>query len=268
MAQFIVAHCRKIKNPAGLSNVVAHNSREAVYDRDMRVLDKPDYIQHPELRKHNEGDRPDAEAVHKRRNDRIREADLKRKPKKDAAVAIEVTVTASPEWFAEHTPKEVKAYFADARKALTDRFGAANLLQWNTHWEETSPHMHVLFVPIMATEKGDKYASSEFLGGRRGLGEFQEYMFQKVGKRYGLERGIVGSKARHKDQYDRARELKEQQEKIEWQKGELSKQERELKLRQAELTEGEKVIYAKMAALNERDQDKVMKRAKDIYNER
>lgn len=268
MANFVVAHCRKLYKAAGLRNVAVHNCRQAVYDRDLQVLDKPDYIQHPELRKHNEGDRPEPEAVLKRRNDRIREADLTRKPKKDAATAIEVVVTASPEWFADRSPKEVKAFFADARKALTDRFGADNLLQWNTHWDETTPHMHVLFVPIMATEKGNKYTSSEFLGGRRGLGEFQEMMFQKVGKRYGLERGIEGSKARHKDQYDRARELKEQQEELERQKRELLEQQRAIDLQQAELFEGIKVINAKMAALTEREQDKVIKRSKDIYNER
>jgi len=39
-------------------------------------------------------------------------------------------------------------------------------------------------------------------------------------------------------------------------------------LQQAELIEGVKVINAKMAALTEREQDKVIKRSKDIYNER
>lgn len=266
MTQYVVAHCRKLKTPAGLRNVVAHNSRKAVYDHDLHpLLSMPDYIKHPELRKHNEGDRPDAEAVFKRRSDRMKDAELLRKPKKDAATAIEVVISASPEWFAKQTPKDVKAYFADARKALTDRFGAENLLQWNTHWDETSPHMHVLFVPIMATEKGNKYTSSEFLGGRNGLREFQDFMYFRVGKKHGLERGQEGSKARHKDQYDWARETKAEADRLKDTARELEAERRQLERETEKLKETEFEVNCKMKALSEREQEKVMNKARDKY---
>jgi len=269
MTQYLVAHCRKIKTTVGLSNIVAHNSRQAVYDHELHpLLSMPDYIKHPELRKHNEGDRPDGVAVLKRRSDRIKDAKLIRKPKKDAAAAIEVVISATPEWFAKQTLKDIKAYFADARKALTDRFGAENLLQWNTHWDETSPHMHVLFVPIMATEKGNKYSSSEFLGGRTGLREFQDFMYFRVGKKHGLERGQEGSQARHKNQYDRAREIEAEAKRLQDVQRELEAKQRQLEREAEKIKETEFEVNCKMKALSEREQEKVMKKAREHYFDR
>lgn len=258
-----------MRGAAGLRNVAVHNSRQAVYDSDLQVLDKPDFIQHPELRKHNEGERMKPEAVLKRRNDRIKEANLIRKPKKDASTAIEVIVTASPEWFTDRSPKEIKDFFANARKALTDRFGAENLLMWNTHWDEKTPHLHILFVPIVQTEKGNKYSADAVMGNRKQLAEFQDYMIGRLGKQYGLERGIQGSKARHKDQYDRARDL-EKLEKALKQERDVLKQERDvlerrkklLEDREAEFNIWRKELAARWNALSDVEKAKVERQYK------
>jgi len=54
--------------------------------------------------------------------------------------------------------------------------------------------------PLKKTDKGIKYSSSDFLGGKNGLQELQTEIYNAVGIKYGLNRGVEGSKARHTDQ--------------------------------------------------------------------
>lgn len=205
---YLVAHARKVPTAVGLRNVAAHNCREAVYDDSWKALgDLPEYISHPERAAMNEGDRCGGVAVLARRSDRIKAADLTRKPQKNASAAVEFAISASPDWFASHPPEDWKRYFQDCRKFLDARYGRANVLHWATHYDEKTPHMHVLLAPIVQGSKGLKYSSGEFLGGRGGLRELQDELAVQVGRKWGLERGREGSKARHTDQYTWAASL-------------------------------------------------------------
>ncbi len=197
----IVAHCRKVKTAVGLRNVAVHNSRETVYDEKGRYLDgKPDWLSHPERARYNEFDGRGL-TVLKRRNDRIKSANLARKPQKNASAGIEFTISASPEWFEKNTnAKDQKQFFSDALDFLGEKYGVENVLAYGIHFDEKTPHMHVLMVPIVKTEKGFKYSSSEFLGGVKGLRDFQTEIAERVGKDRGLKRGVEGSTARHTDQ--------------------------------------------------------------------
>lgn len=241
---FVVAHCRKVQSAVGLRNVAGHNCREAVYDRELRPLEKlPEYISHPERATYNQGDRCGGLAVLKRRSDRIKAADLSRKPQKNASAAIEAVISASPEWFELHkNPKEWQAFFADARGFLEKRYGKENILHWAVHCDEKTPHMHVLMAPIVETEKGLKYSSGEFLGGRKGLRDLQERIWKDVGQRYGLERGIEGSQARHTDQYTWASELAQERDNLHQERGSLDMVAKDVKDREKALVAREKAF--------------------------
>lgn len=200
---YIVAHCRKVQTAVGLAAVGRHNCREAVYDEQGSALGElPDYITHPERAFMNEGDRCGASAILKNRSERIRKADLARKPQKNAANAIEFNISASADWFEGRKPDEWQKYFKDARKFLAERYGKENLLHWAVHYDETSPHMHVLMTPIIEAKDGSRYSSANFLGGRTGLRDLHDEIAATVGAKYGLERGVKGSEARHTDQYE------------------------------------------------------------------
>lgn len=211
----VVGHARKVGTVVGLRNVAAHNAREGVYDQYLRPLGQlPPWISHPERAGLNQGDRIPPDAVLKQRGDRIKDANLTRKPQKNASSAVEIVISGSPEWFNSHTPSQWMGYFKDARTFLGERFGSQNVLSWNVHCDEKTPHMHVLFVPIRETAKGNAYTSSQFLGGKNGLREFQDQLYAKVGKKFGMERGVEGSKARHTDQYQWAAQITDRAEHV------------------------------------------------------
>lgn len=197
---YVVAHCRKVST-VGLGAVVHHNARQSVYDEELSPLGElPEYITHPERARYNEGDGVDSRAVYKRRSDIIKLAQLGRKPQKNAAAAVEFSISASPEFFKSRKPKEWKAYFSDVRDFLGKRYGSDLVVSWNVHCDETTPHMHLLMVPIINTPEGLKYSSGRFLGGLTGLRALQTEIYEQVGRKWGLERGIEGSGARHTNQ--------------------------------------------------------------------
>jgi hypothetical protein len=89
--------------------------------------------------------------------------------------------------------------------------------------------MHVLMVPITKNTEvrpkksgsnyparvlpgeSERYSSSTFLGGRDGLKMLQTDLAKAVGKKYGLERGVEGSTARHTNQQEWASKLKKEE---------------------------------------------------------
>lgn len=184
--------------------VVHHNSRLGLYNSEGAILDGaelPDYIKHPDQARHNWNTGVSAEEVHGRRRYEIQAANLKRKPQKNAAYAIEASFSASPEWFEGKEIGQKDRMFDGFLNWAKERFGAQNILQAAVHYDETTPHMHLLMVPIVQTEKGAKYSSSEFLAGREGLRQIQTDLAAYM-KPFGLSRGVEGSKARHTDQHE------------------------------------------------------------------
>lgn len=122
---------------------------------------------------------------------------LPTKRRKDAVLAIEYLVTASPEAFKRHGGRlddMGDGYFADALKWLKTRHGAANVLSATIHLDESTPHMVVYVVPMTADMR---LSCRDFLGGPQKLRAMQASFHADVGARRGLERGVEGSKAKH-----------------------------------------------------------------------
>lgn len=118
------------------------------------------------------------------------------KRRKDAVLALEYFIGASPEWFRENNAEAQAAYFQDALAWLRERHGADNVVAWSTHYDETSPHMAVYVVPLDAEGKLNAKAHT---GGRAKLSAMQTDFAKRVGRLHHLERGIEGSKAKHQE---------------------------------------------------------------------
>jgi hypothetical protein len=114
--------------------------------------------------------------------------------RKNAVLAVEYFIGASPEWFEEQSQKTREAYFDAAEKWLKARHGAENVIAFTRQYDETSPHVCAYVVPI---DPNGKLNCSHFLDGRTKLSEMQTEFAEKVGRRFNLERGIEGSQAKH-----------------------------------------------------------------------
>lgn len=122
------------------------------------------------------------------------QARLPVKRRKDAVLAIEYLVTASPEWFKSAPAAQQNAYFAATVRWLEARHGKANVVCVNMQLDETSPHLVAYVVPLT---KDGRLSAKDFLGGRKVLTQMQTEFAQLVGAPVGLQRGVEGSKATH-----------------------------------------------------------------------
>jgi hypothetical protein len=116
------------------------------------------------------------------------------KVRKNAVLAVEYLITASPEDMKGKTREEQDAYFRDGLDWLKRRHGAENVIYAGIHRDETTPHLYAYVVPI---DRQGKLNCRSFLGGAQALSAMQTEFAQEVGRDHGLKRGIEGSKARH-----------------------------------------------------------------------
>ena len=116
--------------------------------------------------------------------------------RKNGVLAVEYFIGASPEWFAENNAEAHKSYFDEAKKWLEEKHGKENVISITSHMDEITPHLCAYVVPI--DEKGHLNARA-FFGGREKMSDMQTDFAERVGKKYGLNRGIEGSKAIHQE---------------------------------------------------------------------
>lgn len=127
------------------------------------------------------------------------------KVRKNAVHALEYVVTASPEKLAAMSAQERASYFEDALDWLKEKHGAENILSAVVHEDERSPHLQAMVIPL--DERG-KLNARALVGGKAQLSAMQTHFAESVGAKYGLERGIQRSGAKHEDiqtYYNRAR---------------------------------------------------------------
>ncbi len=133
--------------------------------------------------------------------------------RKDSVLAIELLLSASPEWFKQASPQQQKRWLEAQTEFLEEVFGAKNVLQLTLHLDETTPHIHAFVVPEieMAEKRGRKrkdgtsapeklkpgLAASHWLDGRVKVGELQD-RYAAAMEPFGLERGLKGSQAKHR----------------------------------------------------------------------
>lgn len=118
---------------------------------------------------------------------------LPAKRRKDAVLAVEYVITASPEWWKKASKFEQVEFFNQGHKWLADKYGDKNIFVATIHRDETSPHLSAFVVPL--TSDG-RLSAKEFIGNRAQMSADQT-SFAKAVKHLGLERGIEGSKATH-----------------------------------------------------------------------
>lgn len=117
----------------------------------------------------------------------------KRAPRKDAVATCGFVVTSDRETMDGLGADGQRAFFEDAARWFSARYGRDRVLYATVHMDETTPHMHIGIVPITA----DGHLSAKTMFGREELAAIQTDFAEEVGARYGLKRGEVGSERTH-----------------------------------------------------------------------
>lgn len=125
-------------------------------------------------------------------NGRLSELVLKRKIRSDAILMNSFIVTSNGEFFKDLYPWEQQEFFRDCAEFFSVKYGGENIISAVVHMDETTPHMHLNFIPI-----NEGRLSSKSLFDRQKLAQLQTELHESIGKKWGLQRGKEGSQAKH-----------------------------------------------------------------------
>ena len=180
-AQHGILRFHKYKGPE-IGQIEAHNERT-----------KEKYASNPDIdpaRKHLNYNlltpppkyRPEAER-------QIREAGCR--TRKDSVRLVETMITASPEFFQNKSPQEIREYFERALEFMKSKQHPDTIISAVVHMDEKTPHMHLCFVPL--TEDG-RLSAKDIVGNKKKLTKWQDEYWSYMVKKYpDLERGESAS---------------------------------------------------------------------------
>ena len=125
-------------------------------------------------------------------NKRLATLTLKRKIRSDAILMNSFVIGSDGGVFKGMGTMKQYAFFEDCTRFFAEKYGYENMLSAVVHVDETTPHLHLNFVPI-----NNGRLSSKSLFDRQKLAELQTELWEQVGKKYGLQRGKENSQATH-----------------------------------------------------------------------
>ena len=131
--------------------------------------------------------------------DRIKEKyNLKGQIKTVSNIACEYIITSDHDYFERVGEKETKRFFETAYKFVVEykNLGEQYIMSAKVHMDEQTPHMHLIFLPVVHTidKKGnaiDKLACSEFWKAKDSYRQLQDAFYKyMVENGFNLQRGL------------------------------------------------------------------------------
>ena len=128
----------------------------------------------------------------------IKKYDLKGQIKTVSNIVCEYMITSDSDFFKRIGEEETKRYFETAYKFVSEYkdLGEKYIISAKVHYDEKSPHMHLIFLPVVHTtdKKGnpiDKLACSEFWKAKDSYRQLQNAFFEyMVENGFDLQRGL------------------------------------------------------------------------------
>ena len=207
MSNFVIIRHKKLKSVGHIKQAIAHNDRT--------TMPKNADLSRTHLNQVEGG----GLATLKKNLASVTQASTAKYP----VMAIEYIVTASPAQI-QQPDFDQAGYFKAARAYLDTLVGAGNFVHGAVHYDESNPHAHFIYTPIIELKPGMRRRSvvtgkdadgkqirkvKEFkteagraLNAKRFTGRDESIQLQtdfaeKVGKPFGLRRGIHRSGAKH-----------------------------------------------------------------------
>lgn len=198
---------------------------------------------------------------------RLDNAGLKRKIGKNQVLALHVLMTSDGDALRRLADEgRLDEWAQSSVRWAKQTFGEDNVVAAHLHMDEQTPHLHVTVVPIVTAERKKKASeakakkryrtkpkdgprlSANDIMTRDNLTRFQD-TYAEAMERFGLERGIRGSEARHVDQHEYYRQCQINKKDLEQdvaglsaEKKQLDTENRSLEKRKAELERGNRWI--------------------------
>lgn len=178
MANMAIMRCKKLVSMGSVASALQHCYRER--ETPNAAPAKTPQNEHRESKSTDEA------------MGRIRSL-LPEKRRKDAVLAVEYVMSASPEWWQGASKQQQDEFFNRAHNWLAKKYGADRVVTASVHRDETSPHLSAFVVPL--TQDG-RLSAKDFIGNRTKMRDDQTSFADAV-QDLGLHRGIEGSKAKH-----------------------------------------------------------------------
>lgn len=105
------------------------------------------------------------------------------KVRKNAVQMVELLFTASPDFFKGKNSDQIRQYFTDCYNWACEKYGKSNIITAVVHLDESTPHLHLEFIPI----KDSRLNARELF--KRPLTELQTEVHSRVFSKYDLKRG-------------------------------------------------------------------------------
>ena len=180
-AQYAILRFAKYKGPT-LSRIEAHNERT-----------KEAYASNPDIdtqRSKLNFHPAKPKGKYRQVSDQIiRESGCR--VRKDSVTAVEVLITASPEFFEGKKPREVKEFFDYALEFMKSKQDESTYISAVVHVDEKTPHMHLCFVPLTPD---NRLSAKTIIGNKKKLTQWQDEFHAHMVKKYpDFERGESAS---------------------------------------------------------------------------
>ena len=139
------------------------------------------------------------ETTYIREFDRMKkEYDLQGNLRKNSIIMCQMMITSDNEFFRKIGLEETKRYFIESYKFVCKykNLWERNIISAAVHLDETTPHMHLTFIPVIHTkdEQGnaiDKICARDFWRGRDSYRKLQnDFHKYVISKGFDLERGL------------------------------------------------------------------------------
>lgn len=130
--------------------------------------------------------------------DKIKEKyDLKGQIRSNSNIMCEMVFTSDQKFFNKIGYEESKRYFEESYKFICEykNLGEQNIISAVVHMDEDTPHMHLLFIPVVHTidkqgNKIDKVCCRDFWKGKNSYRDLQNAYFKHISEKgFKLERG-------------------------------------------------------------------------------
>ena len=141
--------------------------------------------------------------------DRLKEKyNLKGQIRSNSIIMCEMIFTSDKDFFENIGMEETKRYFEESYKFICNykNLGDKNIISAVVHFDETTPHMHLIYIPVIHTKDKDgneidKVCSRDFWKGKDSYRNLQNAFYEHItNKGFKLERGLPVEETNRKNE--------------------------------------------------------------------